>query len=97
MVRPRRVRRKPAREASFGAAASRMCDGRGRSRGNLEIALRVVADEVESVRGRAVHETLQAVWGEPIDVEAALAALDRMLTGLAKTKAAARAVANGKV
>jgi AcrR family transcriptional regulator len=35
--------------------------------------------------------TLQAVWGEPIDVEAALAALDLMLAGLARTKAAAGA------
>ncbi len=33
--------------------------------------------------------TLQAVWGEPIDVDAALDALARMLTGLARTKAAA--------
>jgi AcrR family transcriptional regulator len=35
--------------------------------------------------------TLQAVWGEPIDVEATLAALDLMLAGLVKTKAAAGA------
>jgi AcrR family transcriptional regulator len=33
--------------------------------------------------------TLQAVWGEPIDVEAALAALDCMLIGLVRTKVAA--------
>ena len=40
--------------------------------------------------------TLQAVWGEPIDVEAALAALDYMLVGLAKPKGAVKAAAKGK-
>ena len=37
--------------------------------------------------------TLQAVWGEPIDVEAALAALDCMLIGLVRTKVAAETAA----
>lgn len=41
--------------------------------------------------------TLQAVWGEPIDVEAALAALDRMLTGLAATKGEVGAAAKRKI
>ncbi len=40
--------------------------------------------------------TLQAVWGEPIDVEAALAALDHMLAGLARPKAVVKAAAKGK-
>jgi AcrR family transcriptional regulator len=40
--------------------------------------------------------TLQAVWGEPIDVEAALAALDRMLTGLARNDATAGTAAKRK-
>lgn len=39
--------------------------------------------------------TLQAVWGEPIDVEAALAALDLMLAGLSRTKVPAEATAKG--
>jgi AcrR family transcriptional regulator len=41
--------------------------------------------------------TLQAVWGEPVDVEATLAALDRMLLGLTTTKAAAGAAAKRKI
>jgi AcrR family transcriptional regulator len=41
--------------------------------------------------------TLQVVWGEPIDVEAALAALDRMLMGLTRIKAAAGTTAKMRI
>ena len=36
--------------------ASHVCDFRGRSRGDVEVALPIVAGELEGVRGRAAHE-----------------------------------------
>jgi hypothetical protein len=38
-------------ERPFAAAASRVSDFRGRPRGDAEVALREVADELEGVRG----------------------------------------------
>jgi hypothetical protein len=45
-----------ASDARRQSETSRVGDDRGRSRGDFEIAFRVVADEVEGVLGRAAHE-----------------------------------------